>query len=194
MHVQPSKELWEVQNIGYCCLYSVPFNFPINSAWKIENIYSVHVLCFSSDGFYYQNVQDTCRLYYCSKGICPPETYLYLYRVRQSSWSAYKKESQSVTDCLRESQILSSCMRKDQSPEKGYKCTFMCAYICGFLRFYICAYKGTFICAEDRWGSSNLRGSIPLHFLMKVRTMWSTVDPLQAPLDIRPEIQGLFVP
>ena len=29
--------------------------------------------------------------------------------------------------------------------------------------------------------------------LMKVRTMWSTVDPLQAPLDVRPEIQGLFV-
>ena len=29
--------------------------------------------------------------------------------------------------------------------------------------------------------------------LVKVRTMWSTVDPLQAPLDFRPEIQGLFV-
>ena len=26
--------------------------------------------------------------------------------------------------------------------------------------------------------------------LVKVRTMWSTVDPLQAPLDVNPEIQG----
>ena len=29
--------------------------------------------------------------------------------------------------------------------------------------------------------------------LIKVRTMWSTVDPMQTPLDIRSEIQGLFV-
>ena len=29
--------------------------------------------------------------------------------------------------------------------------------------------------------------------LMKVRTMWTTVNPLQAPLDVRLEIQGIFV-
>ena len=29
--------------------------------------------------------------------------------------------------------------------------------------------------------------------VMKVKTMWSTVGPLQAPLDVRPKIKGLFV-
>ena len=47
--------------------------------------------------------------------------------------------------------------------------------------------------AEERWGSSNLR---EYHPKMKVRTMWSTVYPLQAPLDVnivRPQTQELFV-
>ena len=32
-----------------------------------------------------------------------------------------------------------------------------------------------------------------IHQYMKVRTMWSPGDPLQAPMDVRSEIQGLFV-
>ena len=35
--------------------------------------------------------------------------------------------------------------------------------------------------------------SLSCHGLMKVRAIWSTVDPMQAPLDVGPKIQGLFV-
>ena len=95
IYVCPTKELWEMQIIRYCCLYSVTFNFPINSAWKIENIYSVHVLCFSSESFYCQNVRDTCRLYYCSKEYLTPKLTYFLSRQTKLPTSLYIEKSVS---------------------------------------------------------------------------------------------------